>query len=136
MCRLLSSAQNHPFTKLILDFCLTFDLTPSQLMPSLWLIVLCVEVLCEKFDLEFTFGDLRKCYNIQRKGSGLYALHARNKLEPLITAPADLEKQWRGRFIFVHKSVLASSNVNLRTKWVNLGKQFLHQVYILSHSGC
>ena len=113
-----------PLPKLILDFCLSFDLAPSQLMPSLWLIVLSVEALCEKFGLEFNFGDLMKCYNIQRKGSGLYTLHARNRLEPLIAAPADLEKQWRGRFVFVHKSVLAGSDVNLRTKWVNQGKLF------------
>ena len=32
--------------------------------------------------------------------------------------------KWRGRFVFVHKSVLAGSDVNLRTKWVNQGKLY------------
>lgn len=85
-------------------------------MPSLWLIVLSVEELCEKLGLEFTLGDLMNCHNIQRKYRGLYTLHAHNKLEPLVSVPADLDKRWRSRFVFVHKSALVETGVKLRTQ--------------------
>ena len=114
-----------PLPKLILELCLKYDLAPSQLMPSLWLIILCVEELCEKLGLAFTLSDLMNCYNIQRKHRGLYTLHSHNKQEPLVFVPADLDKRWRSRFVFVHKSALVEPGVKLRTQWVNLGKKGL-----------
>ena len=95
-------------------------------MPSCWLIRLSIEELCEKLGLSFTFMDLMKCYNFQRKSPGLYTLHALDRHNPLITVPADLEKRWRGRFVFVHKSALVDSGVKLRTQWVNMGKIFVY----------
>ena len=114
-----------PLPKLVLDLCLGHDLAPSQLMPSCWLILLSVEELCDRLGLKFTLMDLMKCYTFQRKYPGLYTLHARNRYNPLITVPADIEKRWRGRFVFVHKSALVDSGVNLRTQWVNMGKSFV-----------
>ena len=63
-----------------------YDITPGQLMPNSWRILLSLTVLCEKYNIEFNLGCLLHNYYLKEHVSdeGRYSLIPRDKKKELI----------------------------------------------------
>lgn len=96
-----------PLPRLVREVCEYHLVSPSQLMPNVWRVLMALEVFSEKHGIEFTVAETLHAYSLQEhhKDKGRYQFFSRSK-NPLIVELKDCDKYWKDRYFFVSYNVL------------------------------
>ena len=91
-----------PIPQLVRRMLLYYDLTPSQLMPNTWRILLGLGVLCERHSIQFGLGCLFHNYYLKEHlvDTGRYSLVPRSKKKELIIDTKSNDRLWKDTFLF------------------------------------
>ena len=113
-----------PFSKLVTDFLKILDVSPSQLLPTTWRILACLDSIEAKYQLGIDVSVVSYSYQAKKFSGGLYGLVGRKKRDPLIlNLELVHDRGWKNEFFFVKKSSLGSHGSYLRDRW-NAGGNF------------
>ena len=106
-----------PFKPLTQSFLKTFNLAPSQVMPSAWRILWGCETACAKHGIPFTLADLMFAYEIHQPGNTRFILKAKPGMESLILNTPASDKSWPNKFFFAEIDSLGPECNYLSTVW-------------------
>ena len=106
-----------PFGPLTSSFLKTFNLAPSQVMPSAWRILLCCETASAKHGIPFTLAELMFAYLIHQPGNTRFSLKAKPGMESLILNTPASDKSWPNKFFFAEINSLGPECSYLSTVW-------------------
>ena len=122
-----------PFSNLVTDFLRILDVSPSQLLPTTWRILSCLDSIEDKYQLGIDVSVMSYSYQAKKFSVGLYGLVGRKKRNPLIlNLELVHDRGWKNEFFFVKKASLGSHDNYLRDKWNAGGNLFcLFQDFIV-----
>ena len=88
------------FPKLIRDFFVHFEISPSQVLPNVWRNLLSLLVLAKSLDMELELTDLLYSYFLKEHDSEKrqYTLYRRKGRSHLITELSTFNKLWKNNF--------------------------------------
>ncbi|XP_062088174.1 uncharacterized protein LOC133794788 isoform X2 [Humulus lupulus] len=92
-----------PIPRLVVELCEYHEISPEQLMPNSWRILMSLEVLCERHKITLGVADLLRAYYLKAhlNDKGRYQLTTRGKDPPLIISLKSGDKRWKDRYFFV-----------------------------------
>ncbi|XP_062109705.1 uncharacterized protein LOC133821412 isoform X1 [Humulus lupulus] len=92
-----------PIPRLVVELCEYHEISPGQLMPNSWRILMSLEVLCERHKITLGVADLLRAYYLKAhlNDKGRYQLTTRGKDPPLIISLKSGDKRWKDRYFFV-----------------------------------
>lgn len=89
-----------PIPQTIQQFCRSYSISPSQLLPNSYAILLSLGVLIKYFGLKIRMGLLGKIVHVKRVGPGRFYVNPRPEYQFLGGHPSS-HKGWPNRFFFV-----------------------------------
>ncbi|XP_062091776.1 uncharacterized protein LOC133797760 isoform X4 [Humulus lupulus] len=92
-----------PIPRLVVELCEYHEISPGQLMPNSWRILMSLEVLCERHKITLGVADLLRAYYLKAhlNDKGRYQLTTRGKDPHLIISLKSGDKRWKDRYFFV-----------------------------------
>ncbi|XP_062118229.1 uncharacterized protein LOC133831834 [Humulus lupulus] len=92
-----------PIPRLVVELCEYHEISPGQLMPNSWRILMSLEVLCERHKITLGVADLLRAYYLKAhlNDKGRYQLTTKGKDPPLIISLKSGDKRWKDRYFFV-----------------------------------
>ncbi|KAL5574014.1 hypothetical protein UlMin_023611 [Ulmus minor] len=92
-----------PIPKLIRDVCDHYEISPSQLMPNAWRVLMSLESISIRHGVECEIGEVLFSYYLKEhdKDKGRYKMIARVGRAPIITCLRTNDRGWKDRFLFV-----------------------------------
>ncbi|XP_057812031.1 uncharacterized protein LOC131026250 isoform X2 [Salvia miltiorrhiza] len=97
-----------PLPRLVIDFCHYHCLSPGQLTPNSWRLLLSLQVFSELHGFDISIADVKSTYDLLKvpKDKGRYKLCRNKGCEPLITDMDDGERAWKSKYFFVEYGAL------------------------------
>ena len=86
-----------------------FGISPSQLMPNAWRVLMAVECMAHRLDMNFSVGDLMYSYYLKEHltEKGRYLLISRPKMEPLVHGLTTNDRgDWQKYYFFVRGAMV------------------------------
>ena len=115
-----------PFSSLVTDFLRILDVSPSQLLPTAWRILACLDSIKAKYQLGIDVSVVSYSYQAKKFSGGLYGLVGHKKRDPLIlNLELVHDRGWKNEFFFVKKVSLGNHGNYLRDRW-NAGGNFFY----------
>ncbi|KAL5565741.1 hypothetical protein UlMin_028905 [Ulmus minor] len=92
-----------PIPKLIRDVCDHYEISPSQLMPNAWRVLMSLESISIRHGVECEIGEVLFSYYLKEhdKDKGRYKMITRVGRAPIITCLRTNDRGWKDRFLFV-----------------------------------
>ncbi|KAL5583527.1 hypothetical protein UlMin_015969 [Ulmus minor] len=92
-----------PIPRLIRDVCDHYEISPSQLMPNAWRVLMSLESISIRHGVECEIGEVLFSYYLKEhdKDKGRYKMITRVGRAPIITCLRTNDRGWKDRFLFV-----------------------------------
>lgn len=99
-----------PLPRLMSELCSYHGISPSQLMPNAWRVLMAIEVLTDRYNITFTVAEVLHVYYLKEHphDKGRYQLNVRNGSDHLILGVKEA-KRWKEDFFFVPFDALGVS---------------------------
>ena len=97
-----------PIPKLIRDMCNHYEIAPSQLMPNAWRVLMSLESLSVRHEVDYELGEVLFSYYLKEhdKDKGKFKLIAQVSHAPIVTCLQTNDRAWKDRFIFVRGNLV------------------------------
>lgn len=116
-----ASGFRFPLPRLVTDICHLYCISPGQLMPNAWRVLMALEVLSELRGIDFSLDEVLYAFYLKEgnKDDCRFQLNARLKrCPPLLQQLKDCSKTWKQRFFFVPFNLLGlPSDSHVSRKW-------------------
>ena len=100
---MLKDGMRFPIPRLIRDVCDHYEISPSQLMPNAWRVLMSLESISIRHGVECEIGEVLLSYYLKEhdKDKGRYKMITRVGRAPIITCLRTNDRGWKDRFLFV-----------------------------------
>lgn len=126
-----------PFTHIVENTIKALDMSPAQLMLSVWRILTCLDAIEVKHNLNVDVETIKCAYTIKKFNGCRYGFVSRKSDESLILNLEIVHDQgWRNDFFFVDKTTLSGSTNYLRESWNGEGTSphfFFSLLFVRNH---
>ncbi|XP_057764708.1 uncharacterized protein LOC130985652 [Salvia miltiorrhiza] len=108
-----------PLPRLVLELCDYHHLSPGQLMPNAWRLLLCIQVFAELHNFDVNVYDVLYSYAVnEHRSTGRFCMKVRPNKDALIASLGDGEKNWASKYIFVnYDSLGVPADMSIPSAW-------------------